>query len=192
LYQDLYKVLNVSPDASERAIKSAYRTCAKKHHPDLNQGCQTAERLFKAVGEAYEVLGNADQRRSYDAFRVKLPLIGWGNTADKCRFSSLGFQQKDVTPTMYNALQHTEDFLCAAYKLVQSTSLMEVVSQIWGFVSAQSSDVCILDGLTYTVRFIRVALSMLMGSEITIVHRDEKGRVCSISVETDAVQDLCF
>jgi molecular chaperone DnaJ len=65
---DYYDVLDVSRDASEDEIKSAYRKKAMKHHPDRNPEDPEAEKKFKQAAEAYEVLGDADQRQRYDRF----------------------------------------------------------------------------------------------------------------------------
>ena len=63
---DPYKVLGVSPSATDEEIKDAYRKLAKKYHPDLNPGNAEAEAKFKEAGEAYEVLSDADKRARYD------------------------------------------------------------------------------------------------------------------------------
>ncbi|MXY24623.1 MAG: DnaJ domain-containing protein [Acidobacteria bacterium] len=65
-FRDYYKTLGVDRSASQDAIKRAFRKLARKYHPDVNQNDSEAERRFKAVNEAYEVLGNADTRKKYD------------------------------------------------------------------------------------------------------------------------------
>ena len=66
-----YSVLGVSPDAEHDAIKAQYRKLAKANHPDLNPGNKEAEARFKAIGEAWEILGDADKRAKYDKSRIK-------------------------------------------------------------------------------------------------------------------------
>jgi curved DNA-binding protein len=65
-YKDYYKVLGVSKSASQDEIKKAYRKLAVKYHPDKNEGDAKAENRFKEITEAYEVLGNAENRQKYD------------------------------------------------------------------------------------------------------------------------------
>ncbi len=67
---DLYRILNVSRNASIAEIKHAYRKLALKHHPDLHPpgtARQEAEAIFKKVSQAYQVLSNSKQRLEYDS-----------------------------------------------------------------------------------------------------------------------------
>jgi curved DNA-binding protein len=64
-YKDYYQILGVTRDASEEAIKKAYRRLARKYHPDVSKESGAEER-FKEVAEAYEVLRDAEKRAAYD------------------------------------------------------------------------------------------------------------------------------
>ncbi len=64
-YTDYYEVLGVPRDADPDTIRRAYRKLARKYHPDLNSDGDAEER-FKELGEAYEVLSDADKRARYD------------------------------------------------------------------------------------------------------------------------------
>ncbi len=65
--RDYYDVLGVSRDAGETEIKKAFRGLARELHPDVNDHDPEAEEKFKAAAEAYEVLSDAERRRTYDA-----------------------------------------------------------------------------------------------------------------------------
>lgn len=65
---DYYKILGVEKNASEEDIKKAYRKLARKYHPDVNPQDQEAEKKFKQINEANEVLGNSENRKKYDRY----------------------------------------------------------------------------------------------------------------------------
>ena len=64
MISDPYKVLGVSPDASDEEIKQAYRRLAKKYHPDLNPGDETAAKKMQEVNAAYEQIKNPEKAQS--------------------------------------------------------------------------------------------------------------------------------
>ena len=65
---DYYEVLGVARDATPEAIKKAYRGMARKHHPDVNPGDKTAEKKFKEVQQAYDILSDPEKRALYDRY----------------------------------------------------------------------------------------------------------------------------
>jgi len=65
-YKNYYHILGVDKTADDKDIKKAYRRLARQYHPDKNPGSQQAEEKFKAINEAYEVIGNPDNRAKYD------------------------------------------------------------------------------------------------------------------------------
>ncbi|GAA5526457.1 J domain-containing protein [Herpetosiphon gulosus] len=67
-YKDYYTILGVTKTATEAEIKKAYRKLARQYHPDLNPGDSEAERKFKEINEAYEVVSDKDKREKYDRF----------------------------------------------------------------------------------------------------------------------------
>ena len=66
--KDFYKILKVDNTASEEQIRKSYRALVREYHPDTSDDPQSAE-IFKDIQEAYEVLGDPEQRRVYDRLR---------------------------------------------------------------------------------------------------------------------------
>jgi curved DNA-binding protein len=66
-YRDYYQTLGVSRQASAEDIRKAFRRLARETHPDVAQNKTNAEAQFKEVNEAYEVLGDPEKRKRYDA-----------------------------------------------------------------------------------------------------------------------------
>jgi DnaJ-class molecular chaperone len=76
--QDYYKTLGVSENASPEEIKKAFRGLAKKYHPDKNKGDKDAERKFKEMSAAYEVLSDSKKKAEYDTMRKYGAFAGAG------------------------------------------------------------------------------------------------------------------
>ena len=87
---DYYELLGVSRDSNTQDIRKAYRTMARKYHPDLNKGDRKAENYFKKINEAYEVLSDDKKRRKYDTYGAKWNQINQGQTHTDW-FQDLGF-----------------------------------------------------------------------------------------------------
>jgi len=67
-YIDYYKILGLTKTASQDDVKKAYRTLARKYHPELNPNDKEAEKRFKEINEANEVLSNSENREKYDKY----------------------------------------------------------------------------------------------------------------------------
>jgi molecular chaperone DnaJ len=65
---DYYELLEVSRDADDKTIKSAYRKLAMRYHPDKNPGCDESEARFKQINEAYDCLKDPQKRAAYDQY----------------------------------------------------------------------------------------------------------------------------
>ncbi len=88
---DFYQTLGVTREASQEEIKKAYRKLAVKYHPDKNTGNPEAEKKFKEVSEAYEVLSDESKRKMYDQYGADAFRAGAGSSG----FGAGGFSSMD-------------------------------------------------------------------------------------------------
>ncbi len=87
---DYYNTLGVTKDATKEEIKKAYRKMALKYHPDKNPGDPSAEKQFKEVSEAYEVLSDENKKHLYDQYGAEgLKGAGMGGMGGGGGFSSM-------------------------------------------------------------------------------------------------------
>lgn len=93
----LYEILEVSENASGEIIEKAYKTLAKKYHPDLQEEAnkKQAEAMMKKINEAYEILGNEEKRNRYDA-----------ELEEKRNQEELQRQNNQAYNNMYNNVQY--------------------------------------------------------------------------------------
>lgn len=90
--RDYYEILGLDKSASSEEIKKAYRKLAKKYHPDVSTE-KDAEKRFKEVQEAYDVLSDSQKKAQYDQFGHQAPGGGFGQGG----FSSSGFGDFDFS-----------------------------------------------------------------------------------------------
>ena len=92
MIEDPYKVLGVSPDASDEDIKRAYRRLAKKYHPDLNPGDQEAARKMQEVNAAYEQIKNPEKfQQQQQSASGGYGGYGYGNGGGYSDYDPFGF-----------------------------------------------------------------------------------------------------
>lgn len=91
-YKDYYAILGVDKNASTDDIKKAFRKLARKYHPDLNPNDREAERKFKDINEAQEILTDPEKRQKYDRFGQYWQQAGQG-TSPGSGFEDFDFGQ---------------------------------------------------------------------------------------------------
>jgi DnaJ-class molecular chaperone len=92
--RDHYEVLGVSKSASAEEIAKAYKSLARKHHPDRNPGDKTAEARFKDIQNAYDVLSDPKKKQMYDQFGTELPPGAGGGFPGGFQFPGAGGGQQ--------------------------------------------------------------------------------------------------
>src|SRR5688572_26358083 len=81
--KDYYQTLGVSRDASQAELQKAYRSLARKYHPDLNPDDKTAKQKFQEVQEAFDVLNDPKKREMYDRYGSAFQQAGAGPGAGR-------------------------------------------------------------------------------------------------------------
>ncbi len=101
--RDYYEVLGVQKGASDADIKKAFRKMAKEYHPDLHPGDKEAEKHFKEVNEAYEVLSDPQKKARYDQFGHAGvdPNFGAGGGAGYGGFTDMDFDLGDIFSSFF-------------------------------------------------------------------------------------------
>lgn len=88
--QDYYQILGVTRDANKKEIKRAFKSLARKYHPDVAENKEDAERMFGRINEAYSVLADDEKRAFYDRYG-RAPSETAGPSADYGGFGGGGF-----------------------------------------------------------------------------------------------------
>lgn len=154
MMEDPYKVLGVSPDASDEEIKRAYRRLAKKYHPDLNPGDQAAAEKMQQVNAAYEQIKNPEK------FQQRQSNSGYGSYGGYDPFG--GYRQQSD----YGS-QTGDQYQQAAYNYIRFRRYREAVNALgncqkrdarWYYLSALANDG--LGNQVTALEHIRRAVSM--------------------------------
>ena len=155
MIEDPYKVLGLSPDASDEEVKRAYRRLAKKYHPDLNPGDQEAARKMQEVNAAYE------QIKDPDKFRQQ-PSGSYGGYGGGYYDPFGGYRQQS-----YSSTEQGDSYQQAAYQYIRFGRYQEALNALgnasernarWYYLSALANDG--LGNQVTALEHIRRAVSM--------------------------------
>ncbi|MBQ3192661.1 MAG: DnaJ domain-containing protein [Oscillospiraceae bacterium] len=156
MIDDPYKVLGVSPDASDEDIKRAYRRLAKKYHPDLNPGDQEAARRMQEVNAAYEQIKNPEKFQNQQSG-------GYGNPYGGGYYDPFGGYRQQQSYGGQTADQYQQ----AAYQYIRFGRWREALNALqsspernarWYYLSALANDG--LGNQVTALEHIRKAVSM--------------------------------
>ena len=140
---NLYEILEVSEKASKEVIDKAYHVLAKKYHPDLQQGeaKQKAEEKMKQINAAYEILGNDEKRKEYDA-KLEAKKLEERQIREKRQQEEIQYKQEQKQQTIneedyeYNNAKKLQEEMNRAYANAYNNYLRSLgykVREPWTF-----------------------------------------------------------
>lgn len=168
MYQDPYKVLGVSPDASDEEIKKAYRELAKKYHPDRNPGDENAAKRINEINAAYDAIksGAAQQQNAYGQYGQS----GYGQQYGYQQYGQSGWDPFSAWSQGYggwnNAQQQTErSEYTAAKNYIRNGMYKEALNALSGVPVPER------DGKWY---YLNAGANMYMGNKIAALDAAKK------------------
>ena len=196
MIDDPYKVLGVSPDASDEEIKRAYRRLAKKYHPDLNPGDQEAARKMQEVNAAYEQIKNPE----------KASQTGYGTYGSYGGYDPFGGYGQQS----YGSTQNGDPDQDAAYQYIRFGRYQEALNALsnasqrdarWYYLSALAHDG--LGNQVTALEHIRRAVSMEPDNQEYLRaleeienggagYRRQAGSFRGFQMHADPCSSLCF
>ena len=201
MIDDPYKVLGVSPDASDEEIKKAYRSLAKKYHPDLNPGDEYAARKMKEVNAAYEQIKNPEKfRQAPGGYGSQGSQSGYGGYGGYYYGPFGGFQQESTG----------DQYQQAAAQYIRFGRYQEAVNALenstnrdarWSYLSARAHDG--LGNQVTALEHIRRAVSMEPDNQQYLnllneieyggsAYRRQAGNFGGFNMRLDPCSNLCL
>lgn len=204
MIDDPYKVLGVSPDASDEEIKRAYRRLAKQYHPDLNPGDEVAAKKMQQINAAYDQIKNPEKNRqqssgyggygSYGGYSQYDPFGGFG-----------GYQQRTYSDTGSG-----DSYQKAAENYIRFGRYQEAINALsnssdrnarWYYLSALAHDG--MGNQVTALEHIRRAVSMEPDNALYLgtldrienggaSYRQQAGNFRGFQMHTDPCSSLCF
>ncbi len=202
MIEDPYKVLGVSPDASDEEIKRAYRALAKKYHPDLNPGDETAAKKMQQVNAAYEQIKNPEKAQ-------RGPTGGYGGYSQYDPFGGFGGYGGYYQQT-YRETDSGDQYQKAAYNYIRFGRYQEALNALnnsaernarWYYLSALANNG--LGNQVTALEHIRRAVSMEPDNQTYIdalnsieyggtAYRRQAGNFRGFTMRGDPCTGLCL
>jgi molecular chaperone DnaJ len=168
MYQDPYKVLGVSPGASDEEVKKAYRDLTKKYHPDLNPGDPTAAEKMNEINAAYDQIksGNVQQNSYGQSGQYQQSYGGYGNWSDWSSWAG-GTAWGNTQNQRTERSEYT-----AARNYIRNGMYREALNALSGVPIPER------DGRWY---YLTAAANMYMGNKVAALENAK--RACEIDTE---------
>lgn len=208
MIDDPYKVLGVSPDASDEEIKRAYRKLAKQYHPDLNPGDEVAAKKMQQINAAYDQIKNPEKNRQQSG--------GYGNYGGYSSYGG-GYSQYDpfggfggYQQRSYSDTGSGDNYQKAAENYIRFGRYQEALNALsnssnrdarWYYLSALANDG--LGNQVTALEHIRRAVSMEPDNPLYLqtldqienggaAYRRQAGNFRGFQMHADPCSSLCF
>ena len=209
MIDDPYKVLGVSPDASDEEIKRAYRKLAKQYHPDLNPGDEVAAKKMQQVNAAYDQIKNPEKYRQQQSsgyggyggsYTQYNPFGGFGG------YSDYGSSWQDTR----SGTGSGDNYQKAAYNYIRFGRYQEALNSLsnstdrnayWYYLSALAHNG--LGNQVTALEHIRKAVSMEPDNQLYLrtlnsienggsAYRQQAGNFRGFQIHSDPCTSMCF